>query len=80
MSVEAPGEPAEPEEDEEEAHVASEPELKPERNLKNLREVAPATTEEALSTSNNRFEHFKAMSSFSDDERSAEFFCLSLYL
>ncbi len=56
-------------ETEEDAHAASEPELKPEKSLKNIREVGPASSSEparfleaaaASGSSSNRFEHFKA--------------------
>jgi hypothetical protein len=53
---------------EEDVHAASEPELKPEKSLKNIREVGPASSSEparfleaiAGGSSSNRFEHFKA--------------------
>ncbi len=60
-------------ETEEDVHAASEPELKPEKSLKNIREVGPASSSEPArfleaaaavaggsSITSNRFEHFKA--------------------
>jgi hypothetical protein len=77
-------------ETEEDVHAASEPELKPEKSLKNIREVGPASSSEparfleaaaaASGSSSNRFEHFKAKVVFTKPKTQRKFFAVFVSL